>query len=161
MSISISYLPHEIIAYVENQKQEIALLKEQFVRHTAKDPHCKEAFILFLKHRIDQNLIEITDYFDKHAKEHHFTPRDIDHIIHQILSELLLLARPILENTIEEVKSPKTLLINWLKKAFTSALKLKNQESVELGALFHYYLTASRFEKEVVYQQIRSKLIGK
>jgi len=159
MSILISYLPQEIIEYVENQKKEITLLTDQFNQHTLIDPLCKESFILFLKHRIDQNLLEIGDYFDKHAKEHHFTPREIDGILHLIMSELLLIAKPVLENTPQEMNSAKTLLISWLKKAFISALKLKNNKTSNLGVMLHYYMTASRFEKEVVYQQIRAQLL--
>jgi len=156
---STSFVPEAVLSYVEIAKQELIEIRLQILRMTPLD-NLQSHIDLFFSHRIDHILFEITDYLDKHAKEHRLTPAEIDKILHAIMQDFLLILKPGQLQLPSSSANPKLLIGQFLSKFLFFSKRQPDKKNDQLYPLLHAYIHATRFEKESLFQAIKSKLLS-
>ena len=154
---SASFLPEAVATYVEIAKQELIEIRLQILRLTPLESP-QGNIDLFFNHRIDHILFEITDYLDKHAKEHRLTPAEIDKILHAVMQDFLQVLKPGQLQQSVSPATPKRLIDQFLSKFFFFSKRHPDHKNDQLYPLLHAYIHATRFEKESLFQAIKSKL---
>lgn len=152
-------LPKQIQDLVEKQKQELLEIKGAYQKYCQDDDSFSEVFDLFIQHRIDDHLHFINNFFNKHAKFHHFTPKEIDIILHNLLKEFIRISCLWKEVNEPKVEKSNYLIINWLKQNLLTGIKTKEPKHKDLSELCHFYINSNEFEKELIFDKIRNILL--
>ncbi len=153
-------IPEDLLSFVLQQKKEFSSLSETIKQLNKLDEPFLLSFKSFVEHRIDDQLHRISDYLNKNPFDHQLTPKEIDTILHYLLKDFCLAAQ-LSSLTNPSEKSPKRLILNWLKNNLLTAYQGKDSLEKTLSPLFRLYVTADPFEKEGIYKEISKQLLVK